>query len=297
MATAKLEGLLSDGKKLMSTLDEMNQRLINKQALDLKDFHTIDGAEAWLNTTHSIHFVMHTSNGSPDVTLRTLKLCGTDHCTTPTMPNVCMFDAHVQNSMSIDFAQGLDEAHDFDWDCEGIELILPPTKYLLPLNPANTDTNCELSPLDTAGNVMSDSCQECVSTIKRCPSYLGLYEEAMEMTLELEEEFYSDEEDLSEVSEKIARDAHRQELFDADELTISTDVQHNYRLVNIEDDMISLSSSHRSINSPAHRLKHCSDKYEYFSTFGFHKRSPQVTPSLYRRPISKPSDKLSTYYL
>lgn len=268
-ATSKLEDLLLDAKDLYGALSKVADKLSTEPGLGFADLKSVRECESWLTDNHLMSLkIGSTSASSPSARLaiKDLEFHMYDQSVGPATTITRSFDNGIQESMSSDFAQGLDDVHDFDWDCEGIQLTVPSTKYLLPATP--TATSCELSPLDTAGRLLLDSSQlsekncEWASFVSRCPSYIGLYEEAMEMSLELEEEFYSDDDEtFDHPKQKLSRPVSLDlglgltGLLDGDEFKISPCTQHSYQLVKIDDDMQSVSSDFSSHNSPSHGLE------------------------------------------
>lgn len=187
-------------------------------------------------------------------------------------------DKKQSQSWDFDFEQGLDEAHDLDWDTEGMELSCSTTdggKEATPVSFSSktfshspvSDMN-KLSPLDSIGRVIEEtpgkSAKETTETesesqIPKSTSYQGVYEEAMEMSLELEEGFYSDLEEenetLSSIRLQITKPAHymsKISVYEVDELKTHTTSPCNYHLVSIDDDMRSIYSTDSSHQNSPH---------------------------------------------
>lgn len=171
-----------------------------------------------------------------------------------------------------DFEQGLDEAHDLDWDTEGMELSYSTmnSKETVPVSFSNSFIHSpvseanKLSPLDSIGRVIEETDVDVEGEvgIPKSSSYQGVYEEAMEMSLELEEGFYSDMEDNDDIvqlklpTSSTSLHASKFSIYEMDEMKAQPTSPCNYHLVSLEDDLRSVYSDTSVHNSPRHNHKH-----------------------------------------
>ena len=260
-ATRRLEDMITDLKDISSTLHIITEKISTQQKLQHEDWNVLTASENWFNANHMVGFLL---KEKADVTTRHPVL------SLSKLPLYDCTDTHFiikadVDSTSTDFVKGLDEVHDLDWDCEGIQLHSPVSNTVIPFSPTETDS--DLSPLDTAGNtdiisslMFSSKYSGSVSSLSSSCTYLGLYEEAMELTLELEEGFYSEDEDFFDVNrEKLLNQRSSStnissHSIDGDVLQLSPCSPCEYKFVDIDDDMQSVSSDFYS-DSLSHDLK------------------------------------------
>ena len=270
--TSYLEEVTCNVRSLSSVLHRIAKRLLINGSLDDQDYQMIEMSEDFLQQKlfkeEALAGVVEqlqksTSEGSERLSDK----------------------ANSQSWPDFDFEQGLDEAHDLDWDTEGMELSCSTTagEYKetttapyssKPYSHSPVSETSKLSPLDSIGRLIEDHSsmqsgkfkndtadKQNDSQIPKSTSYHGVYEEAMEMSLELEEGFYSDDDNEAPVIQnlQISQPSHHTSkisVYEVDELKTHPTSPCNYHLVSIEDDlksMYSTDSSHH--NSPLRQRK------------------------------------------
>ena len=201
-------------------------------------------------------------------------------------------------SWSSGLERGLDEAYDLDWDSEGIELsgssylsfpdlLMSDNPYAIAFTSDNRygrDADDKLS--DKHSLAVSRETTPCCSST---PSYQGMYETFMEMSLEQEEGFYSDE-DESNQNVDIMKHDETVSVSVIPMTTHSRDGQTHpqaepvmvrdsvYRLIDIGDDANSLSSDLSVTSSPLTSRYLMGPRTRIVTANISHKRCSSTTP-------------------
>lgn len=249
--TTKLESMISDIRSISTAMGVVAHKLSTNEVITNTDRNNVQVSYEWIS--------------SPEIA-RILDIVNADFPTDLEKLGHADDEAEiaVNKSFSFEFGQGLDDAHDLDWDIEGIELSASSANAIM------QESNTKLSPLDSACNFSEFPNPEKQEKVKlnSCSSYNGVYEEVMEMSLELEEGFYSEDEysndtgldgDDAVISYVLRETNSNFEVYQIDDkigLNMSPALTShcNYQLVSIDDDMQSVDSEY-SNNSPFHQVR------------------------------------------
>lgn len=276
MATNSLELMLSNIRNVSSTLSRIAKKLSMLESLSVREEAVIILTQQWLNqepflalfNNRSFPVPPHAASHEDDFDSPSVEK-------QQTLMNILEASQSTLNSWTS--TPGLDEVHDLDWDADGLELsgstpesinetFVFSDSFTFAAAPESYKELSPVSPLRAPphyGDVihLASACRNRnnSSSMSFSSSYHGLYEEVMEMSLELEEEFYSDEDDLECLLAEI-KDEERPSTSQShnttltDELFLPPDVpmnKYNYQLVRIDDDLKSVASDFSTNNSPA----------------------------------------------